>query len=43
MDRMNKEELTKLIESLGIDTEEFMVLSSGSLPEYKISSEEFNK
>ena len=31
MDRMNKEELTKLIESLGIDTEEFMVLSSGSL------------
>ena len=31
MDRMKKEELIKLIESLGIDSEEFMVLSSSSL------------
>ena len=31
MERMNKEELIKLIESLDIDTEEFWVLSSGAL------------
>ena len=31
MDRMSKEELIKLIESLGIDNEEFMILSSSSL------------
>ena len=31
MDRMSKEEVIKLIESLGIDNEEFMILSSSSL------------
>ena len=31
MDRMNKEELIKFIESLGIDSEEFIILSSSSL------------
>lgn len=31
MDRMNKEELIKFIENLGIDSEEFIILSSSSL------------
>lgn len=31
MDRMNKDELIKLIESLGMNKEDFVVLSSGGL------------